>query len=138
MAPAERQTRSLGVASLAGVAVGLGVLSLYIAGGLVVANWSVTDFLGHLDAEVAGTLLLAGAIAVACFAVPVAAYLRLRLVSPLVVLSVVVLGWLGYAESTGLLTAQTVFGLAVYAIYLVPLYFVLYAVAGGVEYHVHR
>ena len=138
MASTQGQARSLGAAALVGVGVGLGVLGLYVLGGLVVANWSVDDFLTHLDAEVAATLLLVGGLAVACFAVPVAAYLRFRLVSPLVVLSTVVLGWLGYGFATGVLTSQTVFGLAIYAMYLVPLYFVLYAVGGGVEYYVHR
>lgn len=138
MTATQEQAHSLGVAVLAGVGVGLGVLGLYVLGGLVVANWSVEDFLAYLGAEVAASLLLAGSFAVACFAIPVAAYLRYRLVAPLVVLATVVSGWLGYGFATGILTSQTVFGLAIYAMFLVPLYVVLYAVAGGVEYYVDR
>ncbi|WP_232701739.1 hypothetical protein [Halobacterium wangiae] len=138
MVSARQQEQPLGVASLVGVGVGLGVLGIYVAAGLVVANWSVEDFLANLDGEVLGVLVLVGGVAVACFAVPVAAYLRYRLVSPLVVLVTVVLGWLGYGAATGVLTSQTVFGLAVYAMYLAPVYFLLYAVFGGLERYVHR
>lgn len=132
------QTRSLGVASLAGIGVGLSVLALYVAGGLLLADWSVGDFLAHIGPGVVGALLLAGAATVACFAIPVAAYLHARLVSPLAVLATVLVGWLAYAAATGLLTSETVFGLAVYAAYLIPGYLVLYGLAGGVEYAVHR
>jgi hypothetical protein len=138
MASVRRQPRSLGVASLAGIGVGLAALGGYVASGLLLANWSVDDFLAHLGPEVVGALLLAGAATVACFAVPVAAYLHLRLVSPLVVLGTVVVGWLALAAATGLLTSRAVFGLAVYAAYLIPGYLLLYALAGGVEYAVHR
>lgn len=134
MVPNHPQSRSLGVASLVGVGVGVSVLGLYVVGGLVVAGWSVDDFLAHLDVEVLGSLLLAGGIAVSCFAVPVAAYLRYRVVSPLVVLLLVVLGWVAYGAATGLLTPQTVFGLAIYALFLAPGYLVLYGVVGVVEY----
>lgn len=136
MAPGASGRRSLGGASLAGIGVGLSVLALYVVGGLLLANWSVGDFLAHLGPGVVGTLLLAAGAAVACFAVPVAAYLHLRLVSPLVVLVVVLVGWLASAAASGLLTSQTVFGLAVYAASLIPGYVVLYVLAGGVEYAV--
>lgn len=130
----QSQPRSLALATLAGVGVGVGVLGLYVVGGLVVAGWSVDDFLAHLDVEVLGSLLLAGGIAVSCFAVPVAAYLRYRVVSPLVVLLLVVVGWVVYGVATGVLTPQTVFGLAIYALFLAPAYLVLYGAVGVVEY----
>jgi hypothetical protein len=138
MNPSGGQTRSLGAASLVGIGVGLGALGLYVVAGFLVANWSLDDFLAHLSVGVLEALILAGSAAVACFAVPVAAYLRFRVVSPLAVLAVIIVGWVGYGATTGVLTSQTVFGLAVYAVYLVPLYLLLFAVAGGAEYYAHR
>jgi len=52
----------------------------------------------------------------------------------MVVLLVAVIGWFGYAAATGLLTSQTVFGLAIYAMCLAPVYLVLYGVVGVVKY----
>lgn len=129
--------QSVEMASLAGVGVGLGVLGLYVIGGLVVAGWNVQEFLGHLTIGTIGSLIVAGGIAISVFAIPVAVLLRWQLVSPMVVLVLAVVGWLGYGAATGILTAQTVFGLAVYAMFLTPLYLGLYLVAGGVEYYVH-
>lgn len=132
------QKQSVEMASLAGVAVGLGVIGLYVIGGLVVAGWNVQEFLNHLTLGTIGSLVVAGGIAVAVFAIPVAALLRWQLVSPMVVLVLAVVVWLGYGTATGVLTAQTVFGLAVYAMFLAPLYLALYLVAGGVEYYIHN
>lgn len=137
MAPTSRERRSLESASLAGVAVGVGVLCLYVVGGLVVARWSVGDFFAHLTPEVVASLSVAAAVAVAVFAVPVAAFLRYRVVSPLVVLALVVVGWLGLGWAQGVLSVQTVFGLALYAMFLAPLYLGLYVVLGYVEYRLH-
>lgn len=129
---------SAGIALLLGATVGFGALVLYVVGGFAVGGWNLQDFLAHLTVETVGSLLLAGGIAMAVFAIPVAAWLRFHLVSPLVVLIVVVTGWLVYGAAIGILTAQTVFGLAIYALYLVPLYVALYLVTGGVEHVVRR
>jgi hypothetical protein len=125
-------------ASLVGVAVGLGVLALYVAGGLIVAGWDLQEFFAHLSIDIVAFLVLAAAVAVAVVAVPVGALLRFRLVSPLVVLGLVVIGWLGIGFVNGTLSAQTVFGLAAYAFYLAPLYLVLYLVVGWIEFAIQR
>lgn len=131
------QKQSVEMASLAGAAVGLGVLGLYVIGWLVVAGWNVQEFLGHLTIGTIGSLTVAGGTAVSVFAIPVTAFLRWQLVSPMVVLVLAVVGWLGYGAATGILTTQTVFGLAVYAMFLAPIYLGLYLIAGGVEYYIH-
>lgn len=132
-----RRPRSLAAAILAGVAVGVLVLSLYVVGGLVVVGWGVTEFFARLTPGVVASLSLAAALAVAVVAVPVAAFLHYRVVSPLVVLALVVVGWLVLGWAQGVLTARTVFGLAVYAMYLAPVYLGLYLVFGWVEHRAH-
>lgn len=121
------------VAVLLGVAAGVGVLGLYLVAGFVVANWSVREFLRHLTPAVVGWLVLAGGMVVAVVAVPVAAYLRLRVVSPLVVLVSVLVGWtgLGFVQE---IPPTAFFGLSYYALALSPVYLLLYLVCGGIEY----
>ena len=138
MALPDVQKRSVGDASLIGIGVGVVVLALYVVGGIVVAKWGVSEFFARLTVEIVGGLLFAGALAVAVFAIPVAAYLRYRVVSPLVVLLLVIVAWLAQGFATGVLSIQTVFGLALYAMYLSPLYVVLYVVVGWVEVRVRN
>jgi hypothetical protein len=78
------------------------------------------------------------ALAVAVFGIPVAAFLRFDLIAPLVTLVLVVLGWLTIGAVQGVLSVQTVFGLALYAAVLSPLYLVVYGVLGGGEYLFRR
>lgn len=136
MALPDVQKSSTGTAALIGIAIGVGMLALYIVGGIVVAQWGLSEFFDRLTFEIVGLLLLAGAFAVAVLAIPVAAYLRYRVVSPVVVLLLVIVAWLAQGFATGILSIQTVFGLALYAMYLSPLYVVLYLVVGWVEYRV--
>lgn len=125
-------------ALLVGIAIGMSVVFLYLVSGLTIAEWDVSDVIAHLTLETIGTFLLLGVLTVGTFAIPIAAYARLRLLAPAVILGVVLLGWFGFAVSTGTLTADDVFGLGLYAIGLSPLYFVCYAVASGVEYVARR
>ena len=129
---------STGTALLLGGGLGLGVVVLYLASGLVAAGWSVTDFSTNLTLETVGTGLLLAALTVVTFAIPVAAYLRFHLLAPVVVLAVVLLGWFGYAAATGVLTSDDVFGVGLYVVGLSPLYVVCYALGGTVEYYVRR
>jgi len=138
MALPDVQKRSVGDASLIGIGVGVVVLALYVVGGIVVAKWGVSEFFARLTVEIVGWLFLASALAVAVFAIPVAAYLRYRVVTPLVVLLLVIVAWLAQGFATGVLSIQTVFGLALYAMYLSPLYVVLYVVVGWVEVRVRN
>lgn len=126
-----------GAASAAGVLVGLAAVLGYVLAGLIVVGWGVTEFFARLTPEVLASLTLAAALAVALVAVPVAAFLHYRVVSPLVVLALVVVGWLVLGWAQGVLTARTVFGLAVYATYLAPVYLGLYLVFGWVEHRAH-
>lgn len=138
MALPDVQKRSTGAAALIGIGIGVGVLALYVVGGIVVAQWGLAEFFDRLTLEIIGWLFLAGALAVAVFAIPAAAYLRYRVVSPLVVLLLVIVAWLVQGFATGILSIQTVFGLALYAMYLSPLYLVLYLIGGWVEYRVRN
>lgn len=121
-------------AVLVGSALGVGVLAAFVVAGLLVADWSAGEFLASLSLEVVGWLAVMTVLVVATVAVPVVAALRYDLTAPLAVLGVVVVAWLGVGFASGVLSAQTVFGLALYAAMLSPLYLVLYAVLGAVEY----
>lgn len=134
----EQSRRSTPTAALVGIALGIVVLALYVIAGLLVANWSLTEFVSYLSLEVVGWLALATVAAVSVFAIPVASYLRFGLYTPLAVLGIVVVGWLTLGVASGTLSVQSVFGLALYAAMLSPLYFVLYAILGAVEYRLRR
>lgn len=125
-------------ASLIGIGIGVGVLVLYLVSGIVVAQWDITDFFTHVTLETIGTFLLLGTLTVTAFAIPTIAYSRFHIVTPIVILAVTLLGWFSYSVATGILMTDAVFGLGLYAIGLAPLYFVCYAVAGGVEYYARR
>lgn len=114
--------------ALVAVAVGGSFLALYLAAGLLFAQWSVTAFLEHLTVETVLWLLVASVAVVAVVAVPVFLFRHSRLVSPLAVLVVVLLGWIAAGLSIG-----AVFGLSLYVFGLTPLYLVLYALLGGGE-----
>ena len=111
---------------------------MYLSVGLLVADWSISEFLAHFSVSRAGYVLGMIAMAVAVFGIPVAAFLRFDLTAPLVVLVLVVLGWLTIGAVQGVLSLQTSFGLALYAAFLSPLYLVLYGVLGGGEYLFRR
>jgi hypothetical protein len=130
----DRTQTSTGTAALVGAVVGLAVVGLYMGGGLVFADWSLGEFRAHLSANTVGYLVGMIALGVAIFGVPIAGFLRFNLIAPLVVLAVVVFGWLTLGAVQGLLSFQTVFGLALYATFLSPIYLLLYGVLGGSEY----
>jgi len=134
----ERSRTSTRTAVLVGCALGLGVLASFTVAGLLVADWSLSEFFAYLDLAVAGWLSLMTVLTVGIVAVPVVAALRFDLYSPLAVLGLVVVGWLAVGIGSGILSAQTVFGLALYAAMLAPLYLVLYGVLGGGEYLLRR
>lgn len=134
----EQSRRSTPTAALVGIALGVAILALYVVAGLLVANWSVSEFVSFLSLEVVGWLILATAGTVSVFAIPVACYLRFDLYTPLAVLVIVVVGWLTIGVASGLLTVQSVFGLGLYAVLLSPLYFVLYGVLGVGEHYLRR
>ncbi|MFC7068439.1 hypothetical protein [Halobaculum lipolyticum] len=122
--------------SLVATALGASVPVAYLAGGLASGLWNVAAFRASLSAEVVASLVVAAALADATVAVPVAAYLRLRLVAPLCVLGVVAVGWVGLGAATGLLRTDAVFGLGLYAVGLSPLYLAAYVVLGAGEHAV--
>lgn len=124
--------------SLFGTAIGTGVLLLSLVAGLLFGSWNVGEFLSHLTAETVGWFLLLSGTVVATFAVPTALYLYARLVAPLVLLGVVVVGWLAIGISSGIIEAGAIFGLGLYAVGLSPLYVVLYLVLGGGEYYARK
>ena len=130
----DRTQTSTGAAALVGAVVGLAMVSLYMGGGLLFADWSLSEFHAHLSADTVGYLVGMIALGVAIFGFPVAGFLRFNLLAPLVVLVVVVFGWLILGAVQGVLSFQTVFGLALYATFLSPIYLLLYGVLGGSEY----
>lgn len=129
-----RSHSSLAAAAIVGTVVGLGVIGLYVGAGFLVAGWSANEFLTRLSVDTVGYLLGMIVLSIAFIGAPIAAFLRFDLVLPLVVLVVVVFGWLTLGVVRGLLSLQTVFGLALYATYLSPVAFVLYAISGAGEY----
>lgn len=130
----ERSRSSTPTAVLVGSSLGLVVLACFVVAGLLVADWSISEFLAYLTLEVAGWLVLMTILTVGIVAIPVVASLRFGLYAPLAVLGLVAIGWLAVGVGSGILSAQTVFGLALYAAMLSPLYLVLYGVLGGGEY----
>ena len=130
----KRNRPSTGVAVLVGAAIGFAVVSVYLCAGLLVADWSISDFLAHLSMSSVGHLVGTIALAVAVVGLPIAGFLRLDLTAPLVVLMLVILEWLTTGAVQGLLSLQTMFGLALYAVLLSPIYLVLYGILGGSEY----
>lgn len=132
--PPEGSRTSTGVAALTGTIVGLVVVCLYFGVGLLVAGWSISEFLTHLSVSTVGYFIGMIVLVVAFVGLPIAGLLRFHLISPLVVLVLVILGWLTVGAVQGLLSLQTVFGLALYAAFLSPIALVLYGVLGGGEY----
>lgn len=122
----------MGYATVVGVGVGAAVLALFLAAGFLVANWRLKDFFAHLTPVVVGWVILAGGIAIALFAVPIAMYLRFRVATPLIVLSLIVVGWTGIGIGQGIPPTAS-FGLAAYAFAFSPLYLVLFLLFGAVE-----
>lgn len=129
-----RSHSSTAVAALVGTLVGLAVVCLYFGTGLLVADWSVSEFLAHLSIDTIGYLLSMIVLVITFIGLPIAIFLRFDLIAPLMVLVVVILGWLIAGSVQGILSLQTIFGLAFYAAYLSPLSLVLYAIFGGSEY----
>jgi hypothetical protein len=130
----ERSRASTGAAVLVGGASGLVVVGVYLGAGLLLADWSLSEFLTHLSVSSVGYFLGTIGLVVAVVGLPIAGALRFDLRTPLVVFVLVILGWLTIAAVQGLLSIQTVFGTALYAAMLSPLYLVLYGVLGGSEY----
>jgi hypothetical protein len=130
----ERSRVSTGAAALVGGASGLAVVGVYLGAGLLLADWRLSEFLAHLSVSSTGYFLGMTGLAVAVVGLPVVGFLRFDLRTPLVGLILVILGWLGIAAVQGLLSIQTIFGIALYAAMLSPVYLVLYGILGGSEY----
>jgi len=113
-----RSHSSTGAAALVGTFVGLVVICLYVGGGLLVAGWSTSEFLAHLSVDTVGYLLGMIALVISFVGLPIAVFLRFDLLASLVILGLVIFGWLVVGVAQGVLSLQTVFGLALYAAYL--------------------
>lgn len=118
-------------AALAGFAVGTGVLVLYLVGGIIFAQWSINDFLAHLPSAIAEFLLLSS-LTIVTLGGPVAAYLRLQVITPILILGIITFGWLIIGLPQG---PQVLHLLAFYAVWLSPVYIALYLIVGGIEYY---
>lgn len=129
-----RRHSSTASAALVGTLAGLAVVGLYFGTGLLVADWSISEFLAYFSVDTAGYLLGMIALSIAFVGLPIAAYLRFDLIAPLIVFVLVILGWLLLGAVQGILSLQTIFGLALYAAYLSPIALVLYVIFGGGEY----
>jgi hypothetical protein len=132
--PVERRRTSTETATLVGAAVGLAVVSLYLGAGLLAAGWNIDEFLAHLSPGTLGDVLGMIGLVVAVVGLPIAGFLRFELFTPIAVIVLAVLGWATVGAIQGLLSLQTIFGLALYAAYLSPFALVLYGVLGGSEY----
>jgi len=130
----DRGRTSTGVAVPAGTAVGLVVVALYPVAGVLVADWSTSEFLAGLSVGTVGSLAGMIALAVAFLGLPVAGLLRFDLVAPLGVLALALPGWGTLAAVQDLLSPQTVFGLALYVVVFSPFPILLYGVLDGGEY----
>jgi len=130
----ERSHSSSGAAALVGSLVGLAVVCMYFGAGLLLAGWSISEFLTRLSVDTLGYLLGMIVLVIIFVGLPIGIFLRFDLITPLVILVAVVLGWLILGAVQGILSLQTIFGLALYAAYLSPLALILYAVFGGGEY----
>lgn len=126
----QASSRSARDALSIGVGVGASILCLYLVTGYVVGEWSLRNFLAHLTPATAGWMVLASGMAIAVFAIPITAYLRLQVAAPLAILGVGLLGWIGLGFAQGI-PLSALYGLA---LYLSPVYLLLYLVCGGVEY----
>jgi len=132
--PLEQSRTSTTTATLVGVVVGLAVVCLYLGAGLLVGGWNISEFFAHLSLDTIGYFTGMIVFAVAFMGFPIASFLRFRLLTPLGVLVLMLLGWLTLAAIQGLLSLQTIFGLALYTAFLSPIALVLYGVLGGGEY----
>jgi hypothetical protein len=130
----ERSRASTGAAALVGGASGLAVVGVYLGAGLLLADWSISEFLAHFSGSSIGYFLGTIGLVVAVVGLPIVGFLRFDLRTPLVVFVLVIIGWLTIAATQGLLSIQTIFGIALYAAMVSPLYLVLYGVLGGSEY----
>lgn len=129
-----RSNSSFSAAAIVGSLVGVAVISLYIGTGLLVAGWSLSAFLNQLSIETISYLLGMIALSIAFIGLPIATHLRFDLITPIAILVLIILGWLTLGAVQGLLSFQTIFGIALYAAYLSPGAIVLYAIFGGGEY----
>lgn len=118
---------------LVGTALGVGFLALYLAAGLLFAQWSLTTFFEHLTVETVLWLLVASLAVTAVVAVPVFLFREYGLITPVVLLTLVLLGWVAAGLFIG-----AVFGLSLYVFGLAPLYLVLYALLGGGEQYLRN
>jgi hypothetical protein len=120
-----------------GIGVGIVILSLYLMTGFIVANWSIQEFFAHLTPATVGWMIVAGGTTIAIFAIPIIAYLRLRVATPLIVLILILVGWTGLGIGQGTPLTAT-FGLSYYAFLFSPIYILLYLVCGGIEYGIQN
>jgi hypothetical protein len=126
--------RSTSAAALAGTAAGVGVLAVYLGAGLLFAEWSVGEFLSRPSLGTVASLGFTGGMVVASVALPVALYLRYRLLAPLSLLGLATVGWFAYGALSGVLTTETAFGVALYLFFFAPFLAALALVAAGGEY----
>lgn len=135
MVPLVRRSHSsVGAAAVVGTLAGLAVVSSYFGAGLLVGGWNFSEFLTNLSVGTVGYLLGMIVLSTVFVGLPIATYLRFEVIAPLVILVLVILGWLTLGAVQGILSLQTIFGLALYAAYLSPGAIVLYAIFGGGEY----
>lgn len=113
---------------LIGSGAGIAFLALYLTTGIAVAQWNVSEFFAHLTGETIIWLLVASLFVIVAFAIPIVLCLQYRLVAPLVLLTIILLGWIVAGMVTGAL-----FGLSLYVFGAAPGYIVLYLAFGGLE-----
>lgn len=139
MVPAVHESEySLRRSSSIGVAIGTGVFLLFLVAGVLFESWTIGEFLSNLTVETVSWLLLLSGMAIATFAVPIALYLHSRIVTPLILLCVISIGWLAIGISSGIIEAGAIFGLSLYAVGFSPVYVVLYLLFGGGEYYARK
>lgn len=124
---------STSAAVLRGIGVSLACFVFVLLLGLLFAQWSITDFFANFSLGMLLELLALVALVILTLGVPIVAYLRLRLVYPILALVPIFMFWvvIGIGGST------IGFGLALYALWLAPVYVMVYFVLGAVELFLH-
>lgn len=109
-------------------------VGVYLGAGLLFGSWSITEFFAHFSVSSIGYFLGTIGLVVAVVGFPIAGFLLFDLRTPIVVFVLVILGWVTIAAVQGLISLQTIFGVALTAALLFPLYLVVYGVFAGSEY----
>lgn len=131
-----RQPVSTAAATLAGIGMGLACFGLALILGILFAQWSIADFVADLTPNMVWEFSVWVAFTVITLGVPVAAYLRFRLLSPVITLAAIATYWFGLGVAASVI--DHMLGLAAYAIEFAPFYVVVYLVLGAVEWFLRR